>query len=85
MQNDGMPETAASGVVNESRSARLGADSRIMKRRLAGRDRLAWIVALVALGVVLYLVLPLWALIAAVMVVVGVPLLVRHNRERTRR
>jgi len=48
-----------------------------MKRRLAGRDRLAWLVAVVSVGVVLYLVLPLWALVVAVVVVVGVPLYVR--------
>jgi Flp pilus assembly protein TadB len=53
-----------------------------MKRRLGIRDRVAWLVALVALGVVLYVVLPLWALITAVAVIVGVPVLVRWNRRQ---
>jgi Flp pilus assembly protein TadB len=57
-----------------------------MKRRLAGRDRLAWLVAVVAVGIVLYFVLPLWVLVTAVVIVAGVPLLIRHNRRsRARR
>jgi len=57
-----------------------------MKRRIVGRDRLAWLVALVAVGVVLYLVLPLWVLVVAVVLAVGVPILVRRSRrQHTRR
>jgi Flp pilus assembly protein TadB len=53
-----------------------------MKRRLAGRDRAAWLIVLVALAVVLYLVLPLWALVAAVVILVGLPLLIRQRRRQ---
>ena len=75
-----------SARVPESRNVGRYVDINIMKRRLVGRDRLAWLVALVAVGVVLYLVLPIWLLVAAVLTVVGVPLLVRRNRrQRTRR
>jgi Flp pilus assembly protein TadB len=56
-----------------------------MKRRLAGRDRLAWIVAVLAAGAVLYFFVPLWMLVTAVVVAVGVPLLIRHNRRQRRR
>jgi len=56
-----------------------------MKRRLAVRDRLAWLIAVVAAAVVLYIVLPLSVLVAAVLVAVAVPLLVRRNRQRSRR
>jgi Flp pilus assembly protein TadB len=57
-----------------------------MKRRLVARDRLAWLVALLAVGAVLYVVLPLWALVAAVLVGVAVPVFVRRRRaERSRR
>jgi Flp pilus assembly protein TadB len=56
-----------------------------MKRRLNARDRLAWLVALVAVGAVLYLVLPVWALVAAVAAAVVVPVVVRRSRrERAR-
>jgi Flp pilus assembly protein TadB len=56
-----------------------------MNRRLAGRDRLAWLVALVAIGIVLYLVLPLWALVGAAVMIIGVPLLLRRSRRQTSR
>ena len=57
-----------------------------MKRRLAVRDRLAWVLALVALGVVAYVFLPLWVVVAAVVLLLGVPLLLRRNgRSRSRR
>jgi hypothetical protein len=57
-----------------------------MKRRLTARDRLAWLVALVAVGAVLYLVLPLWALVTAIVVGVVVPVVLRsRRRERARR
>jgi Flp pilus assembly protein TadB len=57
-----------------------------MKRRLTARDRLAWLVALVAVGGVLYLVLPVWAIVAAIAAGVVVPVVLRRNRrERTRR
>src|SRR6478672_3440177 len=61
------------GVPPEIKKVRREVDIRTMKRRLVGRDRLAWLVALIALGVVLYLVLPLWVLLAAVLMVLGVP------------
>jgi Flp pilus assembly protein TadB len=56
-----------------------------MKRRLVARDRLAWLLAVLAAAAVLYLVLPLWALFAAVVIAVGVPLLIRRNRRQRRR
>ena len=57
-----------------------------MKRRLAVRDRLAWVLALVALGVVAYVFLPLWVVVAAVVLLLGVPLFLRRNgRSRSRR
>jgi Flp pilus assembly protein TadB len=56
-----------------------------MNRRLAGRDRLAWLVAVVAVGMVLYLVLPLWALVGAVVMIIGVPLLIRRSRRQPSR
>jgi hypothetical protein len=57
-----------------------------VKRRLALRDRAAWFVAVVAVGVVVYLVLPLWVVVAAVVVLIGVPLLARsQKRQRVRR
>jgi hypothetical protein len=58
----------------------------MMKRRLAIRDRLAWLVALLALGVVAYVFLPLWVVVAAVVLLLGVPLLLRRSgRSRSRR
>jgi Flp pilus assembly protein TadB len=56
-----------------------------MKRRLGMRDRLAWLVAIIAVGVVLYVVLPLWTLIVAVVVIVGVPVLWRLRRRQLSR
>ena len=57
-----------------------------MRRRLALRDRLAWAVALVALGVVAYVFLPLWVVVAAVVLLLGVPVLLRQSgRSRSRR
>jgi predicted ABC-type sugar transport system permease subunit len=56
-----------------------------MNRRLAGRDRLAWLVALIAIGMVLYLVLPLWALVGAVLMIIGVALLIRRSRRQPSR
>jgi len=56
-----------------------------MNRRLAGRDRLARLVAVIAVGIVLYLVLPLWALVGAVVVIIGVPLLLRRSRRHPSR
>lgn len=56
------------------------------KRSLTMRDHLAWLVAVIAVGVVLYVVLPLWVLVAAILVVVGVPLARRRKaRQRSRR
>jgi Flp pilus assembly protein TadB len=52
-----------------------------MQRRLAVRDRLAWLVALLALGVVAYIVFPLWLVVAAVVVLLGVPVLLRQRRR----
>jgi Flp pilus assembly protein TadB len=56
-----------------------------MKRRLGMRDRVAWLVAIIAIGIVLYVVLPLWTLIFAVAVIVGVPLLWRLRRRQVSR
>ena len=56
-----------------------------MNRRLAGRDRLAWLVALVAIGMVLYLVLPLGALVGAVVMIIGVAFLIRRSRRQPSR
>jgi Flp pilus assembly protein TadB len=56
-----------------------------MKRRLGMRDRVAWLVAIIAIGIVLYVVLPLWTLIFAVAVIVGVPLLWRLRRRQVAR
>jgi hypothetical protein len=57
-----------------------------MPRRLAMRDRMVWVIAALALGVVVYVVLPLWAVVTAVALLIGVPLLVRHRkRQRARR
>jgi len=64
-----------------SRKAAETADSTIMKRRLAIRDRMMWLVALVALGVVAYILLPLWLVVAAVVVLLGVPVLLRQARH----
>jgi hypothetical protein len=56
-----------------------------MKRHLGTRDRLAWLVAVLAIGAVLYFFLPLWVLVGAVVVAVGVPLLVRTKRRQATR
>jgi hypothetical protein len=56
-----------------------------MKRRLAIRDRAAWVIAALAIGVVVYLVFPIWVIVAAVGVLIAVPLLARRQRFRTRR
>jgi Flp pilus assembly protein TadB len=56
-----------------------------MKRRLAGRDRLAWLVAVVAAGAVLYFLVPLWMLVAAIVVAIGAPLFIRRSRRQRRR
>jgi Flp pilus assembly protein TadB len=56
-----------------------------MKRRLAMRDRLAWVVAVAAVGVAVYLVVPLWATAAAAVLVVGVIALLRRSRRGARR
>jgi hypothetical protein len=58
---------------------------KVMKRRLAVRDRLAWLIAIAAAAVGLYIVLPMWMLVAAVLVAIAVPLLVRRNRQRSHR
>jgi hypothetical protein len=50
------------------------------------RERVAWLVALVAVAIVLYIVLPLWALISAIAVVGGVLIRIRrYRRERADR
>jgi len=57
-----------------------------MKRRLAVRDRLAWVVALLALGIVAYVFLPVWIVVATVVVLLGAPLAHRRSiRARSRR
>ena len=57
-----------------------------MKRRLTVRDRLAWVVALLTLGVVAYVFVPLWVVVATVVVLVGVSLALRRSSQsRSRR
>jgi Flp pilus assembly protein TadB len=47
---------------------------------------MVWIIAAVALGVIVYLFLPLWAVVTAVALLIGVPLLARRRkRQRARR
>ena len=58
------------------------ADSTIMKRRLAVRDRLVRLVAFSSLSASsLYVVFPLWVVVAAVVALLGVPVLVRRWRH----
>jgi type III secretory pathway component EscV len=52
-----------------------------MKRRLAMRDRAIWVIAVVAAGVALYVVLPIWVIATAAVLLVGVPLLLRRRRR----
>jgi Flp pilus assembly protein TadB len=52
-----------------------------MKRRLAVRDRLVWVIAVVAVGIVVYLVLPTWVIAVAVVLAVGVPVALRRSRR----
>jgi hypothetical protein len=50
------------------------------------RDRAVWIIATVALGVVVYLVFPLWVVVAASVLIIGLRLLARRaQRQRARR
>jgi hypothetical protein len=50
------------------------------------RDRVAWLVALVAVAIALYIALPLWALISAIAVAGGVLIRIRrHRRDRAHR
>jgi Flp pilus assembly protein TadB len=76
---------APSSYRRRSRSVPLKADTDVMKHRRAMRDRLAWIVALAAIAVVLYIVVPLWVLVVAVAVAIAVPLFLRRNRARSNR
>jgi hypothetical protein len=46
---------------------------------------MAWLIALAALAVVVYLLVPLWVIAAAALALVTVPLLVRHNRRHAHR
>jgi Flp pilus assembly protein TadB len=68
-----------------SRTATEAVDNGFMKRRLGMRDRLAWFVAVIAVGIVLYVVLPVWILIVAVVVIISVPLLLRLRRRQLSR
>jgi hypothetical protein len=52
-----------------------------MKRRLAMRDRAIWVIAIVAAGVALYVILPIWVIATAAVVLVSVPLLLRRRRR----
>src|SRR4249920_2949396 len=58
-----------------------------MKRRLTMRQRWQWVVALAAVVVVAYLLLPLWAAVVAVafMLAFAVPPLIHSGRRRVRR
>ena len=55
-----------------------------MKRRLTMRDRYQWLVAIVAVLVVVYLLLPVWVAVVAVAAVLAfaVPPLVRPTGRR---
>ena len=52
-----------------------------MKRRLAVRDRFVWVVGIMAVGGVVYLVLPIWIIAAALVMMVSVPLVLRRSRR----
>jgi len=52
-----------------------------MKRHLAMRDRAIWVIAVVAVGVTVYLVLPIWVIATAAVLLVIVPLLLRRSRR----
>jgi Flp pilus assembly protein TadB len=82
---NGTEQVSHAATAAKSRSAARSVDSRIMNRRLAGRDRLAWLVALIAIGMVVYLVLPLWALVGAVVMIIGAALLIRRSRRQPSR
>jgi hypothetical protein len=56
-----------------------------MSRRLALRDRMAWIVAALAVAVVAYIFLPKWILVAAVVLLIGIPFAARHRRRQRAR
>jgi Flp pilus assembly protein TadB len=56
-----------------------------MKRRLALRDRMAWIIAALAVAIVAYLFLPKWVLVAGVVLLIGVPALARQRRRQRAR
>jgi Flp pilus assembly protein TadB len=58
-----------------------------MSRPLSLRDRWQWLVAFLAVVVVVYLVAPLWVTVIAVALVLafGLPALVRRKRHRARR
>jgi Flp pilus assembly protein TadB len=43
---------------------------------------MAWIIAALAVAVVAYLFLPKWLLVVAVVLLIGVPLLVRRRRRQ---
>jgi hypothetical protein len=53
-----------------------------MKRRLALRDRAVWLIAAVAVAAVVYLILPIWVLLVAILLLIGVPFVVRHRRAQ---
>jgi Flp pilus assembly protein TadB len=58
-----------------------------MSRPLSLRDRWQWLVAFLAVVVVVYLVAPLWVTVIAVALVLafGLPALLRPKRHRARR
>jgi hypothetical protein len=56
-----------------------------MKRRLGTRDRIAWFVAIIGVAIAVYVLMPLWTLIVAVVAIVGVPLVVRMRRRQVSR
>jgi predicted PurR-regulated permease PerM len=58
-----------------------------MSRPLSLRDRWQWLVAFLAVVVVVYLVAPLWVTViaAALVLAFGLPPLLRRKRHRARR
>jgi Flp pilus assembly protein TadB len=68
-----------------SRTGRTETDIQDMRRKLTMRERWQWLVALAALVVVIYLLLPLWVTVVAIAFVLAfaVPSLI-HSRRRRR-
>jgi hypothetical protein len=68
-----------------SRTQTRTADTTAVRRVHSTRDRIAWLIALVALDAVVSRFVPVWIVAAAVVVLVGAPLLIRRHRRHARR